>query len=71
MVEERGLGKRSMFTGKSVHNFRVALLHRDVYIGVLSHFVSIFSGLESSGLLDPDIEVHVCALHFISVPIIN
>ena len=27
--------KRSMFTGKSVHNFRVALLHRDVYIGGL------------------------------------
>ena len=57
MVEERGLGKRSKFTGKSVHNFRVALLHRDVYIGVFSHFASIFSGLESSGLLDPDIKV--------------
>lgn len=71
MVEERGLGKRSMFTGKSGYNFRVALLHRNVYIGVLSHFASIFSGLESSGLLDADIDVHVCALQLIFVPIIN
>lgn len=31
----------------------------------------IFNGLESSGLLDPDIEVHVHALHFIFIPRIN
>ena len=60
-----------MLTGKSVHNVRVERLHRDVYIGVLSHFASIFNGLESSGFLNPDIEGHVYALHFIFIPRIN
>ncbi|PFX19782.1 hypothetical protein AWC38_SpisGene15812 [Stylophora pistillata] len=71
MMEERGLGRGSMLTGNSVHNVRVERLHRDVYIGVLSHFALIFNGLDSSGLLDPDIEVHVHALHFIFSPRIN
>ena len=48
MVEERGIERGSMLTGKSVHNVGVERLHRDVYIGVLSHFSSIFNGLESS-----------------------
>lgn len=38
---------------------------------MLSLFALIFNGLESSGLLDPDIEVHVHALHFIFIPRIN
>ena len=71
MVEERGPGRGSMLTGKSVHNVTVERLHRDLYSGVLSHFASIFNGLESSGLFNPDIEGRVYALHFIFIPRIN
>ena len=71
MVAERGPGRGSILTGKSVHNVSVERLHTDVYSGVLSYFASIFNGLESSGLFNPDIEGHVYALHFIFIPRIN
>ena len=71
MIEERSVGRGSTFTGKFVHNVRVERLHRDVCIGVLSHFSSTFDGFERGGLLNPDIKIHVYALHFIFIPKIN
>ena len=71
MVEQRGLGRGSMLTGKSVPNVRVERLHRDVYIGTLSHFASIFDGLENGGFLNLDNDAHVYAPHFIFIPRID
>lgn len=58
----------SIITGKSVHNIRVERLHRDVYIGVLSHYVQLFTNMEEEGLLDNLNDLHLFALHYIFIP---
>ena len=68
MMGHRGLERGSMLTGKSVDNVRVERLHRDVYIGALSHFALIFHNLDNGGFLNPDNDAHVYALHFIFIP---
>ena len=53
---------------KSVHNVRVERLHRDVYCGVLSHYVWLFTTMEEDGFLDCLNEEHLFALHYIFIP---
>ena len=36
-----------------MHNVHVERLHRDVYEGVLSHYIKLFTDVENEGLLDP------------------
>ena len=71
MIEQRGTGRGSMLTGSSVHNCRVERAHRDIYAGVLSFFAKTFHELEDSGQLDPLVELHLFALHYVYIPRIN
>ncbi|MEQ2305556.1 hypothetical protein AMECASPLE_039090, partial [Ameca splendens] len=47
---------------------RIERLWRDVYVGALDLFYTIFNKLETEGLLNPDNEVHLYALHQCHVP---
>uniref|UniRef100_A0A9J7X8B1 Integrase catalytic domain-containing protein n=1 Tax=Cyprinus carpio carpio TaxID=630221 RepID=A0A9J7X8B1_CYPCA len=71
MVHHRGTDRNSHIAGRSVHNQRIERLWRDVYICVLDVFHSIFSCLENMGLLHPDNELHLYALHWVFIPVIQ
>lgn len=64
MVQNRGENRNSHITGRSVHNQRIERLWRDVYTQVLDLFHTLFYHLEMTGLLNPDDEIHIFALHW-------
>lgn len=68
---ERGAGRRSFITGRSVHNQRIERLWRDVYVGCISLYYDLFCSLEDDGLLDPVRDSDMYALQYIFVPRIN
>ncbi|KAL0970155.1 hypothetical protein UPYG_G00238050 [Umbra pygmaea] len=61
MVINRGEGRQSHITG-------IERLWRDVYQYVLDQFHHLFYNLEAEGLLNPDDEVHLYALHWSFLP---
>ena len=71
MLQHRGTDRGSVLTGRSVHNVRVERLHRDVYAGVLSYYASLFTQMESEGILNVDDEQHLFVLHQVFLPRIN
>ncbi|XP_034027541.1 uncharacterized protein LOC117511752 [Thalassophryne amazonica] len=68
MVSHRGVNRNSHITGRSTHNQSIERLWRDVFGGVLDLFYSCFFNMESQGLLNPDDEIHIYALHWSFLP---
>ena len=62
MLRKQGLNRRSVITGRSVHNHN--------HCGELCHFIfSVFLTLwRSTGLLDSLKELHLFCLHYIDLP---
>ncbi|XP_057183896.1 uncharacterized protein LOC130550433 [Triplophysa rosa] len=68
MVSTRGTNRNSHITGRSTNNQRIERLWRDVFGGVLDLFYNCFYNLEREGLLNPEDEVHMYALHWTFLP---
>ena len=71
MLHHRGVQRRSVLVGSSVHNQRVERLWRDMHRCVTGVFYRLFYFMEHHHLLDPIDESHLYALHYVFLPRIN
>ena len=71
MLHHRGVERRSVLVGSSVHNQRIERLWKDSHRCVTSMFYRLFYYLEQNNLLNPITEEHLFALHYVFLPRIN
>ena len=71
MHPERGPGRGSFITGRSVHNSRIERLWRDVFQGCIILYYNLFYVMEEDGNLDPDESIDLFCLHYVFIPRIN
>lgn len=68
---ECGPGRGSCITGQSVHNQRMEVLWRDLFMGCIWLLYHLFYTLEDSGWLDDSNNTGLSALHYVFIPRIN